>query len=93
MERFAPLGKSCAPFARGDWNAALLLNTCLHIQLLPPHICPVEEHPSINSNGTICYWGNSVRSETNGPNNFKTILFQHKSFVLKENVSSFITLD
>ena len=23
MERFAPLGKSCAPFARGDWNAAL----------------------------------------------------------------------
>ena len=22
MERFAPLGKSCAPFARGDWNAA-----------------------------------------------------------------------
>ena len=23
MERFAQLGKSCAPFARGDWNAAL----------------------------------------------------------------------
>ena len=22
MERFAQLGKSCAPFARGDWNAA-----------------------------------------------------------------------
>ena len=24
MERFAQLGKSCAPFARGDWNAALV---------------------------------------------------------------------
>ena len=23
MERFAQLGKSCAPFARGDWNAAV----------------------------------------------------------------------
>ena len=24
MGRFAQLGKSCAPFARGDWNAALV---------------------------------------------------------------------
>ena len=26
MERFAQLGKSCAPFARGDWNAALVID-------------------------------------------------------------------
>ena len=46
MERFAQLGKSCAPFARGDWNAALVPritnHLCLGIPLVTAHLIAAD---------------------------------------------------
>ena len=47
MERFAQLGKSCSPFARGDWNAALL-------SAIPPTLAPYVALLADDTDFTVC---------------------------------------
>ena len=47
MERFAQLGKSCAPFARGDWNAAKVTTRWGHKVTVLPGVTVVNFHSDV----------------------------------------------
>ena len=51
--KYRPTTDQTSPPLPSCFPCTLLLNRCLQMQLLPPHSCPVEQAPSIDSNGTI----------------------------------------
>ena len=53
LPKCRPTTDQTSPPLHSFFPVTLLLNRCLQIQLLPPHSCPVEQSPSINSNNTI----------------------------------------